>query len=313
MAKKRILLEKLINLLGDSDEVDKPRKRRVIDSDSDTDNESQTKRKRIIVPSDSEEENNESMSSNVLQLLGEEPKHENILEIHIDVANIWNNIVTNGLDKESKDKINKKIPTLKNCDVTAPNLNSEILATLSASAKTRDERLREKQNQIGYIIANLNCVLKSLLVKNDSNKEEIEKISDSLRLLCDLQFMESETRRAVILPGLNKSIKNSLEKCKASDGLLFGKNLSETIKESKSIERSSRDLKKASEKPNAPINNPLNSWGPSTSSKRKPHQGGQYQHYHPRHSSQRAHRSAMTQAQNRPMRGKPRQWNRKKD
>ncbi|CAG5057000.1 unnamed protein product [Parnassius apollo] len=282
MAKKRILLEKLINLLGDSDEVDKPRKRRVIDSDSDTDNESQTKRKRIIVPSDSEEENNESMSSNVLQLLGEEPKHENILEIHIDVANIWNNIVTNGLDKET-------------------------------SAKTRDERLREKQNQIGYIIANLNCVLKSLLVKNDSNKEEIEKISDSLRLLCDLQFMESETRRAVILPGLNKSIKNSLKKCKASDGLLFGKNLSETIKESKSIERSSRDLKKASEKPNAPINNPLNSWGPSTSSKRKPHQGGQYQHYHPRHSSQRAHRSAMTQAQNRPMRGKPKQWNRKKD
>lgn len=69
------------------------------------------------------------------------------------------------------------------------------------------------------------CGLGEILSKN-LNMEMVEKLSNCIRLLCDVHHMEPETRRAVILPGLDKAMKNSLENTEIGPNL-FGWNLLE--------------------------------------------------------------------------------------
>lgn len=117
--------------------------------------------------------------------------------------------------------------------------------------------------------------------------------------MCDLQFLESKTRRAVILPSLNKNIKENLENSKVGN-LLFEKNVSDVIKETKNLERSTNDLllKKKIDKTRYDVSSPdpLNYWGPSTSKKHL-RLGGQSQYYrrgggrgqYPYHRSRQPH------------------------
>lgn len=70
----------------------------------------------------------------------------------------------------------------------------------------------------------------------------IATLSDVCRLLVDLQHDESRTRRLLILSKLNASLKESLKATKL-DEWLFGKDMEQTLKVAKLLERSSKDLK----------------------------------------------------------------------
>lgn len=96
----------------------------------------------------------------------------------------------------------------------------------------------------------------------------IEAISDSCRLLVDLQRDESLTGKSLIVTNINTTLKDILEECPI-DGWLFEKDLEENLKAAKAIDRSSKDLKppNKSTKPN-----PENLKGPSRQSNRKPYQ-----------------------------------------
>jgi hypothetical protein len=253
-----------------------PQKNRII-SDSSDDEQEQPRKRRRIVPiiddDDSDEGQNQKIiedGPNILELIGEPTAKNNTININPKLADLWRSILEKGLNSEVKKKIQEKIPTIENCVLEAPKLNEEIKITLSSSAKTRDEKLCDKQNQIGQIISNLNVILKRLIDKND--KENIEPLGDSIRFLADLHYMESQTRRAVILPGLNKNLKETLENTGIKDSL-FGTDLHKVLKRSKDLEKSIKDLQS---KPTSSTKT-LNYWSPSLTSSQP--QGGQRRKY----------------------------------
>lgn len=255
-----------------------PRKRKnKIISDDSSDEEPPIRRRRILpVLDDSEEEEqvNKDEENSILELIGEPTTKKNKININPKLAELWRNIIQTGLDKENKKKLLEKIPGIENCALEAPKLNEEIKVTLSNSAKTRDDKLCEKQSQIGIAIANLNAILKNLIEKNENTeKENIERVGDSIKILADLHFMESETRRAVILPGLNKTMKETLEGTGITD-YLFGTDLHKIIKRSKDLEKTIKDLQ---QKPSTSSKTPLNYWSPSPSNNQP--QGGQRKNY----------------------------------
>lgn len=81
-----------------------------------------------------------------------------------------------------------------------------------------------------------------------SKKEDVDRVtliatlSDTARLLMDLQREEKLTRRLIIIvSNLNPSIEKTLITINA-DEWLFNKDLAETMKTEKSLEKASNDL-----------------------------------------------------------------------
>ncbi|XP_074110238.1 uncharacterized protein LOC141534654 [Cotesia typhae] len=70
-------------------------------------------------------------------------------------------------------------------------------------------------------------------------------LSDTARVLVDLQRDESLTRRLIITANINPALKETLNST-SMDEWLFGKNLEESLKTAKLIERSSKELKPVS-------------------------------------------------------------------
>ncbi|XP_061721637.1 uncharacterized protein LOC133528309 [Cydia pomonella] len=260
-------LKKLLDILDDdSDEAPRKGRKNTIISSSDEEEEPPKKKRRRILPiEESDDEQADEEKENILLLIGEPDMKKNVISINPKLAELWQNIIQKGLNKEGKKKLEEKIPSIENCFVQAPKLNEEIEITLNKSAKTRDEKLCEKQNQIGLVIANLNKILKDLINKNE--KDYVEPLGDSIRLLADLHFLETETRKAVILPGLNKTLKDTLEKTQTTT-FLFGNDLHKIIKKSKDLEKSIKDMQQ---------NKTLNYWSPSSTNNQM--QGGPRKNY----------------------------------
>lgn len=126
-----------------------------------------------------------------------------------------------------------------------PKLNAEIKASLSDPLIKRDAKMIDKQQKVSVCLAALGSLLTRL-----ANKEEIDRVplitllNDTTRLMVDLQRGEMLTRRLIIFANLNPSIKDTLNTAKA-DEWLFNKDLSETLKVVKSLEKSSKDPKQA--------------------------------------------------------------------
>ncbi|KAL4715893.1 hypothetical protein ACJJTC_013193 [Scirpophaga incertulas] len=226
------------------------------------------KRRRIIMEeSDSDEENvppesfGRILSPSILQKIGAIKEITNQFNLSPEIIKIWQEILNKGLDKAKKEDMIKNISLIKDCCTNAPLLNQEIRATLSSAALKRDQHLCAKQTQIGVAVAGLSNILQTFLEKSTCIEDKvIEDMSTCIRLLLDVHHMESQTRRAVILPGLNKNMKECLEKTEINE-YLFGKDLNNIIREAKTLGKSKKDLSKE---------NPLNNWSPSRGKK----QGG---------------------------------------
>lgn len=149
-----------------------------------------------------------TISAELLKRMGLVPEDEKLITVHSDLVSIWSRVLKDGLTKEVKDELIKSLPQIRDCQTSAPSLNPEIKATISAKVLKRDNHLSKKQSQMGHVI----CGLGEIVSKNltEGNMEMVEKISNCIRLLCDIHHMESETRRELILPGLDREMKNSL-------------------------------------------------------------------------------------------------------
>lgn len=166
-----------------------------------------------------------------------------------------------GLSKEENKSLVEKYSIPENCGIiTAPVLNSEVVAAIQANVKTRDKCIIEKQERVASCMAAVGKAI-SITLKSDMQEklELLEILSDTGRLLAFLQREESEIRRSLILANLNSSVREILT-CSTVDGFLFGGNLEEKIKLAKTIERASKDLVQP-EKPSKPMH-PKNQRGP---------------------------------------------------
>lgn len=130
-------------------------------------------------------------------------------------------------------------------------------AAISELALKRDKAIEAKQKLLSSAITSLGESISLVLSAESKNPELLRLLMDTGRILCDVQYGDSSTRRAFILSALKKDMKEQIQSTKV-DELLFGQNLSETLKAAKTVNKSGADLRpQAAPKPAA--NRPMTS------------------------------------------------------
>lgn len=160
---------------------------------------------------------------------------------------------------EEKNTIINDYPIPKNCQALyPPKLNQIVGAAITDSSTRRDIKLSLNQTQIGAAVSAVGMAISSLLKdKKEEHKSIIKQLSDAGRLMADLFHNQSQCRRELLLFNLNKDLKETLEKAEVSSWL-FGDNLEEEIRTTKTLQRTSEELKQPNSKAKK-VFGPLNS------------------------------------------------------
>lgn len=248
----------------------------------------------------------EIFDAELLQVLGSvEPESEEFGDdLHSEIATRFQKILVNGLTKEAKEELNKKYLFPKNVPYSkAPTLNPEIEAMLVETCRLRDKRLLNKQNQIGRALSALGRAMTGLLKKKPEIPEILRALHDAGNLVADCHYAETDTRRTVIIPLVDKSLTDSFKNRKR-DSFLFGESLGEVVKNSRGIKKTSQFIQATT----PTTSTGLNYKGPSTRPRQQwvgqpyTHQrvGGQRTTY-----SNRGRRAAATNPPSQPARRQP--------
>ncbi|XP_072940982.1 uncharacterized protein [Epargyreus clarus] len=180
-----------------------------------------------------------------LDILGADPLATKAFgkDIQKDVAVRFEFITTSGLNKDVRKELLESYLPPTNCRlIDAPSLNPEIKAAITEIVLKRDKAMQGKQKQISCAISSLSEAITHVLSKEPKDQIILKLLMDTGRILCDAQHNESVTRRNFILASLKKELKDQLQLTKIED-LLFGKDLSETLKAAKAINKSGAELK----------------------------------------------------------------------
>lgn len=214
--------------------------------------------------SGSEEKQDQQFDQDLVDVLEEaEPDTEEFGEdLQDKVAQRFQQILLNGLKKEARETLLKKYLFPKNVPLSkAPALNAEISAMLVDPCKLRDKRLLTKQNQLGKGLSALGKAITMLLQKNVNLPDVIRTLNDAGTILADSHYAETDSRRTVILPLIDKTLSEPF-KDRKRDSFLFGDKLGEVVK-------SSRGIKKTGQLIQANTHS-LNSKGPSSRTRQFP-------------------------------------------
>ena len=230
----------------------------------------------------------DKLPQEVLLLLGEDgiPKKQNGENLHEDIARRWESFLRKGISADSFDSISNKYALPSNCTaLVPPMLNEEISAAMNEAGNKRDKRLVEKQSKLSTALAALGKLMNNLFKNaSDENLQNIEILSDASRLLCGVFHLDSETRRALVIPGLNKEMKEFMEKQPITD-FLFGDDLQEKVRACKATKKSAMEIKNTfipNKNKTATSSQSLNSRGPlrqQQQQQRSARPGGQRQTY----------------------------------
>ncbi|XP_050312715.1 uncharacterized protein LOC126747856 [Anthonomus grandis grandis] len=193
--------------------------------------------------------NDVDISDDLIKILGKDPEQnpEANAVLHPALTSRWSHLLINGLEKEEKLTLLNKYVLPSNCEAMAPpEVNPEILNILSNSNSNRDKNLQGQQTQLSKGLVALSKGMEVILADKEIPKgikeTLLEYLSDSGRILTDLQYNITMVRRNLITPSLSKSVKEAVEKTKPLN-FLFGSDLTEKVKEAKSLERTSKDLR----------------------------------------------------------------------
>lgn len=158
------------------------------------------------------DQNQEVLDEEALQVLGEDPSENklNELSLHPSIASRWKSFIASGQPTEVTEELLKKYPRTGNCNLEAPKLNGEIEASINDAALIRDKKFVHEQNLVGSALAALGTGI-SMIVRDEKvpivRAKLLECLSDAGKLLADLHHSESKARKAFILPGVSKQIK----------------------------------------------------------------------------------------------------------
>lgn len=189
--------------------------------------------------------------------MGDDPQAEDpqVGTLHSELATRWSSYITEGLKKELKVELLSKYPRASNCQLEAQILNPEVAATMQDAALKRDKYASEIQKIMGSAMLALGLGMSLMLNENEEGVDRmqlLQYLSDAGRLIAEAHYRGAITRRSFILPGVEKNIKEVLEKCKM-DKYLFGEGLSEKVKSTKSIEKVAADIKPKQIPKKAPV------------------------------------------------------------
>lgn len=233
----------------------------------------ETKKEETETPKDKSEQDSkpedpdEGLDEEILELLGQDPKKKKGLDvkIHPSLISRWGFWLSEGVPKEDRDKLLTKfnVPEELLAEGIRPELNPEVKASLSDAAKKRDDYAFEVQKSAGASLAAMGSVLSMIMNEQEEEVDRlvvVERLSEAARLLTDVIHLQSKSRKAFILPGLDAKIKSVLTDCK-TDSTLFGKNLATKIKEAKVIDKVGQELKATPSSSNSQSKLNLNSKG----------------------------------------------------
>lgn len=229
--------------------------------------------------------------------------------VHSDLEVRWKEIYKDGIPKEVKKELFNKYAQPKNCVfLEAPKLNPEVKASIQEPVLNRDSRLVLKQEKVAVCLSALSSLLSTLLKKEEINKLQfIENLSDSCKILVDLQRDESLTRKSLILSNINASLRDTLKETDVGE-FLFGQQLEEKLKAAKLLEKSSKELKptgkniskQSSKNSNGPLHQTNKSYGNSRWSKTKGGSGQPRQYNMDKGTQHRTHQQTAYKARNPP-------------
>lgn len=191
------------------------------------------------------------LNADILLALGsktsDEPEYgENI---HDSLAQLWTPLLKKGMPKDDKEKILKGYLIPQNCTLLqAPKLNPEIAAAITESARNRDKKMHNIQQQLGSGITAINKALDLLIGENGDKLKTIKYLSDACRILSDLHHVETLARIKLVTPSLDKKFLTVVQDT-CRDDTLFGNKLPEKIKASKTIEKQGLQIKKSANNP----------------------------------------------------------------
>lgn len=189
-----------------------------------------------------------SLPGDILDALGESKEKPEVFgpKIPEEISKRWGRILCEGLNKDQKKSLGEKICVPENFQlVKAPKLNPEISAVLVESTRNRDKRMEAAQNYLGLGISAVTALTSSLIEKDMDKMDIIKRLSEANQILLDLHFENTINRRKLITYTLDKKFQDVVQDVKR-DNMLFGENLTDKIKASKSAERSGLQMKKAS-------------------------------------------------------------------
>ncbi|XP_031359061.1 uncharacterized protein LOC116182660 [Photinus pyralis] len=201
--------------------------------------------------------------------------------IHDRIASNLTFILRNGLKSEDMSKLLQKYQVPENCiAVNSPKLNPLVSMSIPDKFVQRDANLAKLQARLGVALAATSVCLNTLLGVKSFDKSIIESLNDSLKIMSDIHFNQSQVRRSLIRSNISESLRSTLDGI-ALDDFLFGADLDEKVKASKSLEKVSKDLSLT--KPKAVVHgsknfrNPLvsNRWNRAQGAVRTPNTGGQ--------------------------------------
>ncbi|XP_063544309.1 uncharacterized protein LOC134752571 [Cydia strobilella] len=185
------------------------------------------------------------LDDDVLQILGDDPSSATIYgkEVRAEIATRFTHVAIEGITKEIRKDLLSKYLIPANCvKIGAPKLNPEIKAAISENFAKRDKGIESKQKEMASAISCLGEIITSQLNSKEKNNDLLQKLIDLGRILCDLQYADSVTRRNFILFSLKKDLKDHLANTKI-DTCLFGENLTETLKSAKAMIKSGGEIK----------------------------------------------------------------------
>lgn len=222
-----------VHLTSDSESGDSRRR-----SPSRTDNKSTNKGDKPGEP---------ELSGEVLAAIGKRTFEERTLAppLHSELVVRCKDVVEHGLPEEEKANLLKKYPPPENClFLDPPKLNAEIKRIAQPTVISRDDRIVAKQRKI---TAALSAVAKAqmTLIKDGKDLADlpvIECLSDTCRLLSDIQRDESMIRRSLVMSNINPTLKDAVSQTACSEWL-FGEKLDEIVKTAKVFDATAKDLR----------------------------------------------------------------------
>ena len=195
-------------------------------------------------------DNNESIKEAPLDkeledLFGNDPLASKTLElkIHSSIHNRWKYWFSNGLNKEERESLLEKYVSPPGLE--APKLNPEIALKLPKHSKARDNYMCKRQQMAGAALASLGFAITSLIEEKESIDKLtlLERLHNTGQLIADMMHNQTKSRAALILAGVDKKTRSLLEETKPQE-FLFGNNLTDKIKESRSMDKVANSLKK---------------------------------------------------------------------
>ena len=124
----------------------------------------------------------------------------------------------------------------------APALKPEVKPALSPHLMKKEFYQVAAQSQLAAATSVTGSELTEALTNETVDKEKlIGSLSDTGRILTDLQHTLSVARRARIIPTINPFVKSMAEVC-SIDTMLFGEGFSERFKAAQALEKSSKAM-----------------------------------------------------------------------